>query len=131
MYMRQGTPTGRRPRHSAAAAGAIKLELLRAAGELPRVVAAELLDLSRHGARLRAEAALGQGEVCSICVTATEPGPGPDLDLHLTAVVRWRQQESGGRWLYGCEFKGELSLETLGELFLCGILSTRPPASSG
>ncbi|HVX16219.1 MAG TPA: PilZ domain-containing protein [Pirellulales bacterium] len=125
--MRQLSPLGRRPRHSAATAEIVTCELRRAAGELPRVVAAELLDLSRQGTRLRTEAVLAPNEVLSICLRSDEPA----LDLNLTGVVRWRQQEATGRWLHGCEFKGELSLETLGELFLCGVLSTRPPASSG
>jgi hypothetical protein len=127
MYMRNWTPTGRRPRHQATAAEAITIELRRAAGQLPECVAAELLDLSRQGARLRAPAALGEDEDLTFSLRSAQPA----LDLHLTGVVRWRKQEAVGRWLYGCEFKDELPLETLGELFLSGILSARPPASSG
>ena len=99
----------------------------RAVGELPEVVEAELLDLSRQGARLRAEAALGENEILTICVRAGQPA----LDLDLTGAVRWRKQEADSRWSYGCEFKEELPLETLGELFLRGILSAQSPASSG
>lgn len=116
---------GRRPRHEVADAGAPRVEVRRAPGELPQMVAADLLDLSRQGARLRAGTALGEQETLIICLRHVELG----LDLHLTGVVRWRKQDADGRWSYGCEFKDELPLETLGEFFLCGILSVRPACS--
>ncbi|MGH7136689.1 MAG: PilZ domain-containing protein [Pirellulales bacterium] len=125
--MRNWIATGRRPRHVPDEEAAIELVLRRAPGERPQVVTADLLDLSRQGTRLRTKAVLGEGEVVTICVRTGELA----LDLDLTGVVRWRKQEAGGRWSYGCEFKDELSLETLGELFLCGILSAEPPASTG
>lgn len=123
--MRNWNTTGRRPRHGLVEAGAVTIELRRAPGELPETVAAEILDLSRQGVRLRAGAALGEHEVLTVCLYSGELA----LDLHLTGAVRWRKQDADGRWLYGCEFKDELPLETLGELFLCGILSARPACS--
>lgn len=123
--MRNWNTTGRRPRHGLIAAEAVTMEVRREPGEMPQTLAAEILDLSRQGARLRASAAVGEHEVLTICLSGAELA----LDLHLTGVVRWRKQEADGRWLYGCEFKDELPLETLGELFLCGILSARPVCS--
>jgi hypothetical protein len=127
VYMRNQQLSGRRPRHEAASAMEVVVEIERAAGALPAVVAAELLDLSRRGVRLGSAVALSEGEPLTICLRAAEAA----LDLPLTGVVRWRKQEASNRWLYGCEFKEELPLETLGEFFLCGILSTQSPAPSG
>lgn len=123
--MSNGNIVGRRPRHPLATAEAVEIEMRRGPGLLPQVVPVEVVDLSRQGARLRAGAVVAEDEVLTICLRAAEPA----LDLHLTGVVRWRKQDVDGRWLYGCEFKDELPLETLGELFLCGILSARPACS--
>jgi hypothetical protein len=126
--MDNGNITGRRPRHEMAVDEALAIEMRRAPGELPQTAPAEILDLSRQGARLRAGVALGEHEVVTIYL-ASGKSSKLALDLHLTGAVRWRKQEADGRWLYGCEFKDELPLETLGELFLCGILSARPVCS--
>ena len=125
--MRNWVANGRRPRHLPDENSSIELELRRGPAQRPQVVTAELLDLSRQGSRLRSESVLGEDEILTICLRTGELA----LDLDLTGVVRWRKQEAGGRWLYGCEFKDELSLEMLGELFLCGILAVQPPASPG
>lgn len=114
---------GRRPRHQAT----LEVEVVRAAGGQAERLTAELIDLSRHGARLSAEAALAEDEPITIFLPKESTG----LDLALSGAVRWRSREEASRWLYGCQFKEEVPLETLGELFLAGILSVQPPTSSG
>lgn len=127
MNMRDWGFVARRPRHEATVAKAVRVQLERGNHALPATVSAELVDLSRQGARLRAEIALAEDEAVAIRLRAAATG----LDLTLPGAVRWRAQEAGGQWSYGCQFKEEVPLEMLGELFLCGILSVRPPASSG
>jgi hypothetical protein len=127
MNMHDWNFVGRPPRHQADVGESIEVELRRSPGTMPAVVAGELLDFSRQGARLRAEAALCEDETFVISFRPADSG----LDLTLPGAVRWRQQDASGRWLYGCEFMEEVPLETLGELFLRGILSVRSPASSG
>jgi len=127
MNMRDWSFVGRPPRHQTDRAEAIEVELRRSEGAVPKVVVAELLDFSRQGARLRTEDLLDDDEPLIICLRTAESG----LDLTLPGAVRWRAQEASGRWSYGCEFTEEVPLEMLGELFLCGILSVRSPASSG
>lgn len=113
---------GRFPRHQALT----QIEIERA-GRTPSRVTAELLDFSRQGARLRAEAVLAPSEPIVILLRNASIG----LDLAFPGAVRWCGQDEGGRRLYGCQFKEEVPLETLGELFLAGILSVQPTASSG
>ena len=125
--MRNQQFSGRRPRHEAASAEEVVVGLERAEGDLPQFVKADLLDMSRLGIRVRSEAALAEGEFLTIRLQSEAAA----LDLHLTGVVRWRKQEAIDRWSYGCQFMEELPLETLGEFFLCGILSVQPPAPSG
>jgi len=127
MNMRDWDFIGRRPRHQAAVAEAVQVDVERGDDAPTSTVAAELVDFSRHGARVRAEAALAQDEL--VAIRLRQPTTG--LDVALPGAVRWRSQEASGHWLYGCQFKEEVPLEMLGELFLCGILSARPPASSG
>jgi hypothetical protein len=114
---------GRGPRHQAAT----QVEIERA-GTPPSCIAADLVDLSRQGARLRTEPVLAENEPIVILLRNASIG----LDLAFPGAVRWcGQQEEGSRRLYGCQFKEEVPLETLGELFLAGILSVQPTASSG
>lgn len=113
--------TGRRPRHPAEGCQAISVSL-----ERPLRSAAEgevqLVDLSRQGARLLARDPVAEGESIVFRLEVDHT----DIDLHLPGAVRWLTKQDDGRWLIGCEFTEELSLETLGELFLCGILCDRP-----
>jgi hypothetical protein len=114
---------GRSPRHQAAT----QVEIERAGVTPPRRLTADLVDFSRQGARLRAEPVLAQDE--PIIILLRNPSIG--LDLAFPGAVRWCGEYDGSRRLYGCQFKEEVPLETLGELFLAGILSVQPTASSG
>ncbi|HWB12442.1 MAG TPA: PilZ domain-containing protein [Pirellulales bacterium] len=114
---------GRSPRHQAAT----QVEIERAGNASPTHIMADLVDFSRQGARLRAEPGLAENE--PIVILLRNPSIG--LDLAFPGAVRWCGQHVGSRRMYGCQFKEEVPLETLGELFLAGILSVQPTASSG
>jgi hypothetical protein len=114
---------GRSPRHQAT----IQVEIERAADCPPARVTADLVDFSRHGARFSTDLVLAENEAIVILLR----NASISLDLAFPGAVRWCGQQDGSRWLYGCQFKEEVPLETLGELFLAGILSVQPTASSG
>lgn len=123
MKIRDWDYVERGPRHQSAT----QVEIERFGGTPPRRIAADLVDFSRHGARLRTEPVLVEDEPITILLRNAAIG----LDLSFPGAVRWCGQQDGGRRLYGCQFKEEVPLETLGELFLAGILSVQPTASSG
>ena len=123
MKIRDWDYVGRSPRHQAET----EVEIERAAGTSPVRLSADLVDFSRQGARLRAESLLVENEPIVILLRNASIG----LDLAFPGAVRWCGQQDGSRRLYGCQFKEEVPLETLGELFLAGILSVQPTASSG
>lgn len=81
---------------------------------------ADLVDLSRDGFRLRAAVPLEIGE--SFFMDLFEEASA--LHLNLPGVVRWRLEDSDGRWLLGCQSQREIDWETLGELFLNKVLLT-------
>jgi hypothetical protein len=122
MKLQRWAYTGRRPRHSAAGDEALTVAIERSAGLPAARGDAQLVDLSRHGARLLMEVSPAENEPIVFRLSDKHTG----LDLSLPGAVRWLTKQDDGRWLIGCEFETELSLETLGELFLCGILSDRP-----
>lgn len=114
--------TGRRPRHPAAGDEAVSVSIERAVRSPGADEGVELVDLSRQGARLLVADPPAQDEPLVFRLGVQHTG----LDLALPGAVRWLTQQDDGRWLIGCEFTEELSLEMLGELFLCGILCDRP-----
>ncbi len=114
--------TGRRPRHPVADDDAVSVSIDRSLGPPAAHGETQLVDLSRHGARLLVSVPPAENEPIVFRLTDQHTG----LDLALPGAVRWLTKQDDGRWLIGCEFMEELSLETLGELFLCGILSDRP-----
>ena len=81
---------------------------------------ARLLDLSRHGFRLRCPLGLALGEELRLELRREQCG----LDLALRGSIRWRQGEASGAFVLGCESAQPLDWETLGELFLHRVLST-------
>ncbi|HQU46493.1 MAG TPA: PilZ domain-containing protein, partial [Pirellulales bacterium] len=108
---------GRRPRHQLDGAATVHVEIQWQSSGKPSRQAAELVDFSRQGARFRSGAALATGETIGFFLRQPVSG----IDLALPGVVRWRANEEADRWLYGCQFREEVPLETLGELFLSGI----------
>jgi len=114
--------TGRRPRHPVAGDEAVSVSLERPLAAPAAGGDAQLVDLSRHGARLLVNLPPAENEPIVFRLADKRTG----LDLSLPGAVRWLTKQVDDRWLIGCEFHTEVPLETLGELFLCGILSNRP-----
>ena len=112
--------TARRPRYQAREASPARLEVRRLAGKQPSLIAAELVDFSRSGFRLRLAAPVEVKENLSIELHV-EQSQSP---WQFPATVRWQRAEGSQSWLVGCQAQSEVDWETLGELFLRGILST-------
>lgn len=116
----------RRPRHLATGGGGLDVTVRRSSRREPRLVEAELLNLSRRGVQLRVAAELEVRE----SVTLQLASEASDLQLTRSAEVRWRHPEPSGAWTVGCMFARQVDLETLGELFLSELLATDPPGPS-
>ena len=110
----------RRPRHHVAGPAGPCLTVERSPGNAPESIEAELLDLSRSGVRFRTIIPLCVGE--SICVRLAHDESG--LHLVRSATVCWTNSDRHGTWSVGCSFVEQVDWETLGELFLSGVLST-------
>ena len=95
------------------------VEVQRTASKESGLLQAELLNFSRNGFLLRTAVALQMHE----SIVGRLRNDEPAIDLTLSAEVRWREREAGGSWLSGCQFPQQVSWETLGELFLSGILN--------
>ena len=115
----------RRPRHQAATTPGLRVQVKRSASDAPDWCDAELSNLSRDGFQLRAAwpLAVGDSIVVRICVQAA------GIDLAVEAEVRWRQPEEPGLWMIGCRLLDPVQWETLGELFLSGVLCRNPAAA--
>lgn len=115
---------GRKPRHQVADPGAVTVRLTRTGVEPPETTMVELLDFARNGVRLRlAERVGARPFVSGDAVLLQLASENSKIDFGRPATVRWQRAEGPGLWQLGCEFKDEVSLETLGELFLNEILS--------
>lgn len=123
---------GRKPRHQAANASRVTVRLKRGNAQAAADLRAELIDFARSGAQLRVA-----DDANAACPASGEPivlellTGKPELDIRLPGKIRWQQAEGPGRWLVGCEFDTEVSLETLGELFLNEILCDGRSAEDG
>lgn len=104
----------RRPRHEASIGSQVIAELLNESDSM----SAELADLSRLGLKLIVNSQLAADDRLRLRVTQ----PANHFQLELPITVRWCRPEDNGRWGVGCVFDCELSWETMGELFLNGIL---------
>jgi hypothetical protein len=113
----------RRPRHPAAGCRGPCVRVERGAGGEPGPIDAELLDLSRSGARLRVAAPLKVGEAITVRLVDEKSG----VELTRPSTVRWQRAEDDQTWSVGCMFTQHVEWETLGELFLNQILSTDRP----
>ncbi len=114
----------RKPRHNAAPSGQVTVNVERMPGCEPETIECELCDVSRSGAQTRGVVQMQKDESCDIHIVSHDR----KLDVVLPATVRWsRPGEQPGEFLTGYIFPVETAYETLGELFLHGVLS----ASSG
>ena len=111
----------RKPRHKAAASTGLSVDVQRTATKEPGHLQAELVDFSRSGFLLRTAVPLEMHE----SIVGRLQHAKPEIDLTLSAEVRWRQREDDGSWLSGCQSKRQIGWETLGELFLSGILADK------
>lgn len=113
----------RTPRHGTAADGGHPVRIQRTASEPPVLVDAALINFSRSGYQVRTATPLVPGDAVVLRLTAPESG----FQTALPGVVRWQQPETGPCWLVGCQCEDEVAWETLGELFLHGILAADAP----
>lgn len=108
----------RRPRHGATIDSNSQVVAELCIGS--RSVPAELADLSRLGLKLVVNTAVAADDRLQLRLTQ----PASRFQLELAITVRWCRPEGDGKWSVGCVFDQELSWETMGELFLNGILCT-------
>lgn len=116
--MRETTFVARNPRHNRGDQHRLQLTVTKDAEQ--KHLEAELVDVSRNG----------------ICFLTDHPffsrhdhvhlklvDPQSDFRMEVNCEIRWQRIE-GEQFSIGCQFDEELSWETLGEMFLNGILST-------
>ena len=113
----------RRPRYQATHDRSLRVTVERSAQRQPAVISAELVDFSRSGFRLRLTVPVDVKEVLTLQLHEEQSG----LHLALAGTVQWQCCDGPEAWLIGCKTSVDLDWETLGELFLNGILSTEAP----
>jgi hypothetical protein len=106
----------RRPRYQANAAETIRAEVDRSGGD---AIEARLHNLSRTGFQLQVPVALMIGEAVRLQLHIE----GRGLVLSLPSTVQWQRPAGDDTWLAGCQCEQPVDWESLGELFLNGILS--------
>jgi hypothetical protein len=116
----------RSPRHQVNQAPSVRVTAERVDTSGSTTIEAELLNLSRNGVRLRLAVAVAVREPITVRIWDEASG----LLLKRTATVQWRHAQEDGHWSVGCSFDKTIDWQTLGELFLSGLLSTSPPGSS-
>lgn len=116
-----------RPRHHVVDPDSLHVQLQRRVDELVDVLQAMLIDISRNGFCVEVAKPLAEEETVVLRLHDDNSG----MDLTLAGTVRWsRESEEGGGWATGCSADQELAWETLGELFLNGILRTDDDSAS-
>ena len=113
----------RNPRHQTTETDGFRVKVERSSDKQPCRLEAELLDLSREGFRLRTPVPLVVQEPITLQLHIEES----KFDLTLQATVRWQSPEDGETWLTGCLATRPVDWESLGELFINGILATVNP----
>jgi hypothetical protein len=90
-------------------------------GEAPQSLDAELLDLSRHGAKLLLRTPIAFEKPVRLLIQVA----ALDLELDVSADICWSRPKEGGQWCLGCSFAGELPEEILPKLASAGYLNQR------
>ena len=116
----------RRPRYQANGGQPLLVAVQRSVEHPSAEISAELVDCSRSGFRLRLAAPVEVKEVLTLQIREKQS----ELHLTLSGVVQWQCCDGPHSWLIGCKTSAELAWETLGELFLTGILNTEAPPRS-
>ena len=112
----------RRPRHSAINCSPSQVWLERSSAQTDQQRDAQLVDFSRKGAKFELSAPLRPEE----SFRARIKQDANSVDITLPAVVRWQRADADGKWTMGCLFEHQGPYVVVGELFLCGLLSTEP-----
>jgi hypothetical protein len=107
-----------RPRHQVVDPDALHVQLQRRVDDVFGVLSAILLDISRNGFCVQISAPVMEEE--GVVLRLHDDNSG--MDLTLAGTVRWQREQDDGAWAIGCSADHELAWETLGELFLNGIL---------
>jgi hypothetical protein len=100
----------------------LSLLLDREADRQPTPMSAQLLDCTREELRLLVAAPLELRERVRVRLRDVSSG----LQLDVAGSITSRSDATPDGWSVTCRFDHELDWETLGELFLCGILETAP-----
>lgn len=112
----------RKPRHEVSTGSGFPAEIERSAGQSAGPIEAELVNLSRERYQVRTHVALEKGESITLKLHDEKSG----LSVSLPGAVCWSRSRDGVTWLAGCRSSSPVEWETLGELFLGGILATEP-----
>ncbi len=111
--------TPRQPRYASVGPNA-RVEIEQVVGGLTGLVQAELQDLSRNGFQVKVPVPLNTQSPLNLRFSIQ----GSQMDVILPGTIRWQRLASDGTWLAGCQTDRPIDWETLGELFLSGVLST-------
>lgn len=107
-----------RPRHHVVDPDSLHVQLQRRVDDVLGVLPAVLLDISRNGFCVQTTRPVTTEEPVVLRLHDDNSG----MDLTLAGTVRWSREGDDGAWSIGCVADQELAWETLGELFLNGIL---------
>ena len=99
------------------------MEIEQTVDGLKGLVQAELQDLSRIGYLVKIPAPLNTQRPLNLRLSIE----ASQIELTLPGTVRWQRPIENGTWLAGCQSDRPIEWETLGELFLSGVLSTDAP----
>lgn len=116
-----------RPRHHVVDPDSLHVQIQRRLDDVLGVLQALLIDISRNGFCVQIAAPLADEEAVVLRLRDDNSG----MDLTLAGTVRWQREQDDGAWSIGCSADQELAWETLGELFLNGILRTDDSADAG
>lgn len=116
-----------RPRHHVVDPDSLHVQIQQRVDGVVGVLPATLLDISRNGFCVQTNRPLAEDE--SVVLRLHDDNSG--MDLTLAGTVRWLREQDGKGWSIGCSADQELAWETLGELFLNGILRMEEPALQG
>jgi hypothetical protein len=108
----------RPPRYVVAPDAPLRLQVSCPADQPPIEGSVRLANLSRSGFGLRLAESVTVGHPIMVRVRHE----GSALDLSLVGIVQWQKRQPDDTWLIGCRCVRDLAWETLGELFLLGVL---------
>jgi hypothetical protein len=109
----------RHPRHETTGTARLRVSVRQGGSAAAEPIDAKLVDLSRHGFKLRTPVSLSLGETITARLTDEDSG----LQLDLKGIARWqRPDDNETGWFVGCQCEQELEWAVMGELFLNDLL---------